>query len=52
MTYNDIPKYLTKDEVVKIKNVFFIAFYCKDNLCVKTDNGYIENFVEFPDENG
>ena len=29
MTYNDIPKYLTKDEVVKIKNVFFIAFIVK-----------------------
>ena len=52
MTSDDIPKYLTKDEVLKIKNVFFISFYYKDNFCVKTDNRYMENIVEFPDENG
>ena len=52
MTCDGIPRYLTKDEVLKIKNAFFIAFYCKDNLYIKTDNSYMENFVEFPDENG
>ncbi|KAG4095489.1 hypothetical protein H8356DRAFT_1427093 [Neocallimastix lanati (nom. inval.)] len=48
----DVPKYLTKDEVLKLKNAVFVAFYCKDNLCAKTKHSYTDFFVEFPDENG
>ncbi|KAL6597636.1 hypothetical protein LY90DRAFT_513289 [Neocallimastix californiae] len=50
--YEDIPKYLTKDEVLKLKNAAFVAFYCKGDLCCKTEYGYTEYFAEFPDENG
>ena len=40
--YEDIPKYLTKDEVLKLKNAVFVAFYCKDNLCAKTKHSYTD----------
>lgn len=52
LSYDDIPNYLTKDEVLKLKNAYFVAFYCKDNLCAKTNYEYTDSFVEFPDENG
>ncbi|KAG4102885.1 hypothetical protein H8356DRAFT_1271586 [Neocallimastix lanati (nom. inval.)] len=52
LSYEDVPKYLTKDEVLKLKNAVFVAFYCKDNLFAKTKHSYTDFFVEFPDENG
>jgi len=52
LSYEDVPKYLTKDEVLKLKNAVFVAFYCKDNLCAKTKHSYTDFFAEFPDENG
>jgi len=47
LSYEDVPKYLTKDEVLKLKNAVFVAFYCKDNLCAKTKHSYTDFFVEF-----
>jgi len=34
MTSDDIPKYLTKDEVLKIKNVFYLSFFTVKTIYV------------------
>jgi len=41
---------LSKDEVLKITNEYYISFFCKNDICVSVD-GY-ERTIEIPDENG
>ncbi|ORX41832.1 hypothetical protein BCR36DRAFT_587695 [Piromyces finnis] len=48
---NELNEVLSKKEVLNITNEFFISYYCKDDICVKTDNEYKEKFVEIPDKN-
>eukprot|EP00833_Pecoramyces_ruminatium_P014793 jgi/Orpsp1_1/1188825/evm.model.d7180000067485.1 len=43
---------LSKEEVLKIKNQYFIGFYCKDDICVPTKYDYRNPYVEIPDKNG
>jgi len=48
MNYN----YITKDEVLKITNEYYISYYCKNDICSLTDYNYIKSYIEIPDNNG
>ncbi|KAL6628891.1 hypothetical protein U3516DRAFT_535315 [Neocallimastix sp. 'constans'] len=48
-TYGDT---LPREEVMKIKNEYFLSFYCKNDICVVVDNEYIQKFVDIPDSTG
>jgi len=43
---------LSKDEVLKITNEYYISFFCKNDTCVSTSYDYNDWFIEIPDENG
>jgi len=43
---------LTKEEVIKITNEYYISYYCKNDICVLTDYNYANDYIEFPDNNG
>ena len=45
-------KHSTKNELLELKNEYYSAFYCKNDICVRADNQYNNKFIEFPDENG
>ena len=42
---------LSKDEVLKITNEYYISFFCKNDTCISV-NGYGDCTIEIPDENG
>ncbi|OUM56997.1 hypothetical protein PIROE2DRAFT_18158, partial [Piromyces sp. E2] len=42
----------SKDEVLKIKNVYYISYFCKNDTCVYTYYDYRDSIIEIPDENG
>jgi len=48
----ELNKIISKDEVLKIIDEFYISFYCKDDICVSTKNDYSEPYIEIPDKNG
>jgi len=52
--YNIIiyDKILSKEEVLKITNRYYISYHCRNDICILTDNDYCTHIVEFPDENG
>jgi len=43
---------ISKDEVLKFKDKFYVSFYCKDDICVYTDCYYNEPYVRIPDKEG
>jgi len=45
-------KILTKDEVLKMKDKFYVSFYCKDDICVYTDCYYRKPYARIPDKEG
>jgi len=47
-----VNSYMTKDEVLKIKNNYYISFYCKDNICVEANYSYSQYTIDIPDVNG
>jgi len=65
-TYNNITSYdkkysyiytftnsISKDELLNITDSgFYQSHFCKNDICVKTDNQYEKPFIEIPDKNG
>ncbi|KAG4092697.1 hypothetical protein H8356DRAFT_1278238 [Neocallimastix lanati (nom. inval.)] len=49
--HND-DDYIYNDDKNKVllKEKFF--FFCKDNICVESDYGYSNDYIEIPDKNG
>jgi len=45
-------KTLNKNEVLKIKDKFYLSYYCRNNICVQVNCNYLPAFVEIPDEKG
>ncbi|ORY76425.1 hypothetical protein LY90DRAFT_630252 [Neocallimastix californiae] len=43
---------MSKEDVLKIKDEKYTSFYCKNDICVKTDPLYDDKTVEIPDEHG
>jgi len=43
---------LKKNELLELKDEYYVAYYCKDDICVKADYEYRKIFIEFPDKNG
>ena len=50
-TYEE-GRVLSKDEVLKIKNEYFLSFFCKNDTCVSTSYDYGDYIIEIPDGNG
>ncbi|ORY86438.1 hypothetical protein LY90DRAFT_628908 [Neocallimastix californiae] len=48
----DAQRTMSKEDVLKIKNEEFVSFYCKNDICVRTDPLYDDKTVEIPDEHG
>jgi len=48
----DKNKTLNKTEVLKIKNVEYLSYYCRNDICVQVKSGKKYGFVEIPDKNG
>jgi hypothetical protein len=40
------------EDVLKIKNEYYVSFYCKNDICVETDFMYDDETVDIPDEHG
>jgi len=43
---------LSKEEVLKITNKYYISYYCEDDVCVLSDYNYYNKYIYFPDNNG
>ncbi|ORX52901.1 hypothetical protein BCR36DRAFT_323908 [Piromyces finnis] len=43
---------LSKDEVLKIKDEYYISYYCKEDICVEHSFDYDEHIIEIPNKNG
>ncbi|ORX78048.1 hypothetical protein BCR32DRAFT_247470 [Anaeromyces robustus] len=42
----------SKEEILKYTDIYHTGYYCKNNICVHTDdNEYFRHFIEFPDNN-
>jgi len=48
----DKNRTLSKSKVSKLKNKFYLSYYCKNNICVKVDHNNLPEFIEIPDERG
>ncbi|ORX78030.1 hypothetical protein BCR32DRAFT_270279 [Anaeromyces robustus] len=43
---------ISKEEILKYTDIYYTGYYCKNNICVQTnDNSYARHFIEFPDNN-
>ena len=45
-------KIISKEDVLKIKDEYYIRFYCKDEICASVENDHDNYFIEIPDING
>ncbi|OUM57132.1 hypothetical protein PIROE2DRAFT_65176, partial [Piromyces sp. E2] len=52
MHYVNANRILSREEVLKIKNEYYISYYCKNDKCVETNYDYRDYFIEIPDDNG
>ncbi|ORX81614.1 hypothetical protein BCR32DRAFT_279613 [Anaeromyces robustus] len=43
---------LSKEEVLKIRNKYYISYYCKDDICVPSSYNYMGKTIEIPNKNG
>jgi len=43
---------ISKERVLNITDQFYNGYYCKNDICVLTDNSYGKPFIEIPDING
>ncbi|ORX83211.1 hypothetical protein BCR32DRAFT_308520 [Anaeromyces robustus] len=43
---------ISKKEVLEIKDVFYISYYCKNDICVESPYDYVNPYIEFPEKNG
>jgi len=39
---NETKKGIYKNNVLNLVNVYYVSFYCKDNICVSVDVGYAD----------
>ena len=44
-------KFISKEDVLKIKDEYYIRFYCKDDICSRVDRSINKYFMEFPSIN-
>ena len=45
-------KIYNKKDALNITNIFYISFYCKDDICVSTDYNYSDKPIEIPNNKG
>jgi len=45
-------KFISKEEVLKLKNQYYSRYYCKDDICSRVDIDINKYFMELPDING
>ncbi|ORX80375.1 hypothetical protein BCR32DRAFT_245688 [Anaeromyces robustus] len=43
---------ISKEEVLKITNAYYISFYCKDDICVPVEYNFKQAYISIPDKNG
>jgi len=47
-----INSYISKEELLEVKNNYYARYYCKDEICTQVVYDYDDYVMEFPDING
>jgi len=47
-----INSYISKEELLKVKNNYYARYYCKDEICAQVEDEYNNYIIEIPDING